>query len=95
MSHMSLPSKSALAASTIPAAVVALGYIFMSKGDQTQSSSSNSNNSRNNSNSSAGISSSFSHQFSQSSFNSQLQEKLQKVQRSRLDPIEEERDYWN
>ena len=90
MSHMSLPSKSALAASTIPAAVVALGYIFMSKGDQTQSSSSNSNNSRNNSNSS-----SFSHQFSQSSFNSQLQEKLQKVQRSRLDPIEEERDYWN
>ena len=91
MSHMSLPSKSALAASTIPAAVVALGYIFMSKGDQTQSSSSNSNNSRNNSSNS----SSFSHQFSQSSFNSQLQEKLQKVQRSRLDPIEEERDYWN
>ena len=84
MAHIQLPSKSTLAASTIPA-MVYLGYVFMTKtGDKTDS---NNNNNR--------VSSS---SCSPSSFNTELQEKLFKVQRSRLDPIEEEplseRDYW-
>ena len=86
MSHIQLPSKSTLAASTIPA-MVYLGYIFMTKtGDKTDSN--NNNNQLSSSSSSC----------SPSNFNTELQEKLAKVQRSRLDPIEEEplhdRDYW-
>ena len=91
MSHIQLPSKSTLAASTIPA-MVYLGYIFMTKtGDKTDS------NNNNNQLSSSSYSSS-STSCSPTNFNTELQEKLAKVQRSRLDPIEEEplheRDYW-
>ena len=83
MSHIQLPSKSTLAASTIPA-MVYLGYVLMTKtGDKTD---------RNNNNNKVSSS------CSTSNFNTELQEKLFKVQRSRLDPIEEEplreRDYW-
>ena len=89
LAPLSLPSKSTLAASTIPA-VVYLGYLMKSKYDQSYNNNSSSNRSSNNSNS---------HTFaapqqSFNNFNSQLQEKLQKVQRSRLDPIEEEKEYW-
>merc|ERR1711997_1008483 len=88
MSHIQLPSKSTLAASTIPA-MVYLGYIFMTKtGDKTDSNNNNNQVSSSSSSSSC----------SPSNFNTELQEKLFKVQRSRLDPIEEEpqreRDYW-
>ena len=84
MSHIPLPSKSTLAASTIPA-MVYLGYVIFTKtGEKTDSRGSRNNPQVNSS--------------SQSSFNTQLQDKLFKVQRSRLDPIEEEsiseRDYW-
>ena len=87
MSHISLPSKSTIAASTIPA-MVYLGYLMMSKSDQNGKNSSRSSYSNNNN-------STTSHQFTQNNFNSQLQEKLFKVQRSRLDPIEEEKEYWH
>ena len=84
MSHIQLPSKSTLAASTIPA-MVYLGYVFMTK---TGAKTDNNNNNNNQVSSSC----------SPSNFNTELQEKLFKVQRSRLDPIEEEplseRDYW-
>ena len=90
MSHLPLPSKSTIAASTIPA-MVYLGYLMMSKPDQN--SKNNSRPGYNNNNNSTTTTSQ--HQFTQNSFNSQLQEKLFKVQRSRLDPIEEEKDYWH
>ena len=89
LAPLSLPSKSTLAASTIPA-VVYLGYLMKSKYDQNYNNNTNcrpSNN--NNSNTFAAPQQSF------NNFNSQLQEKLQKVQRSRLDPIEEEKEYWH
>ena len=88
MSQMSLPSKSTLAASTIPAALY-LGYLIMTKSD-------NQNVNKNNSNSRTGynFNNSTSSQQSLNSFNSKLQEKLFQVQRSRLDPIEEEKQYW-
>ena len=87
MSHIHLPSKSTLAASTIPA-MVYLGYIFMTKNGDKRDSNNNSNQ----------VTSFSSSSCSPSNFNTELQEKLFKVQRSRLDPIEEEpqreRDYW-
>ena len=87
MSHISLPSKSTLAASTIPA-VVYLGYLMKTKYDQ-------SNNSMNNSSSKSSIKNNTSSSSSfQQAFSSQLQQKLEKVQRSRLDPIAEEKEYW-
>ena len=86
MSHLQLPSKSTLAASSIPA-MVYLGYVFLTKTGAKADSNNNNNNQ---------VSSSSS--CSPSNFNTELQEKLFKVQRSRLDPIEEEplseRDYW-
>ena len=85
MSHISLPSKSTLAASTIPA-VMYLGYLMKTKYDQSNSNNNNNNKSSINNNTS---SSSF-----QQAFGSQLQQKLEKVQRSRLDPIAEEKEYW-
>ena len=85
MSQIPFPSKSTLAASTIPA-MVYLGYVIMTK---------TTDNSDKNFNTSSHLTCSTS---SQSNFNSQLQDKLYKVQRSRLDPIEEEsiseKDYW-
>ena len=93
MSQMSLPSKSTLAASTIPA-VVYLGYLFMSKTDN-QNGHKNSSNSRTGYNFKNSNNNTFSSQQSLSSFNAKLQEKLFKVQRSRLDPIEEEKEYWH
>ena len=89
LAPLSLPSKSTLAASTIPA-VVYLGYLMKSKYDQSYNNNNNSRPSNNNnSNTFAAPQQSF------NNFNSQLQEKLQKVQRSRLDPIEEEKEYWH
>ena len=89
LAPLSLPSKSTLAASTIPA-VVYLGYLMKSKYDQSYKNNNNSRPSNNNnSNTFAAPQQSF------NNFNSQLQEKLQKVQRSRLDPIEEEKEYWH
>ena len=87
MSHISLPSKSTLAASTIPA-VVYLGYLMKSKYDQSCNSSDNNTNHKSSINNN-NTSSSF-----QQAFGSQLQQKLEKVQRSRLDPIAEEKEYW-
>ena len=85
MAQIPFPSKSTLAASTIPA-MVYLGYVIMTKTTE---------NSDKNFNTSSHLNCSTS---SQSNFNSQLQDKLYKVQRSRLDPIEEEsiseKDYW-
>ena len=86
MSHISLPSKSTLAASTIPA-VMYLGYLMKTKYDQ-------SNNSSNNSNNKSSINNNTSTSSFQQAFSSQLQQKLEKVQRSRLDPIAEEKEYW-
>ena len=86
MSHISLPSKSTLAASTIPA-VVYLGYLMKTKYDQ--SNSMNNSNNKSSINHNNNTSSSF-----QQAFSSQLQQKLEKVQRSRLDPIAEEKEYW-
>ena len=95
MSHISLPSKSTLAASTIPA-VMYLGYLMKTKYDQ--SNSSNNKSSINNNNSTSSFQQAFSNNTSSSSFqqafSSQLQQKLEKVQRSRLDPIAEEKEYW-
>ena len=90
LAPLSLPSKSTLAASTIPA-VVYLGYLMKSKYDQSYNNNNNSrpSNNNNNNNTFAAPQQSF------NNFNSQLQEKLQKVQRSRLDPIEEEKEYWH
>ena len=90
MSHISLPSKSTLAASTIPA-VVYLGYLMKTKYDQSSNNSMNNSNSKSsiNNNNNTSSSSSF-----QQAFSSQLQQKLEKVQRSRLDPIAEEKEYW-
>ena len=88
MSHISLPSKSTLAASTIPA-VVYLGYLMKSKYDQSNNSMNNSNSKSSINNNNTSSSSSF-----QQAFSSQLQQKLEKVQRSRLDPIAEEKEYW-
>ena len=88
MSHISLPSKSTLAASTIPA-VVYLGYLMKTKYDQSNNSMNNSNNKSSINNNTSSSSSSF-----QQAFSSQLQQKLEKVQRSRLDPIAEEKEYW-
>ena len=90
LAPLSLPSKSTLAASTIPA-VVYLGYLMKSKYDQSYNNNNNSNRCSNNNNSNTFAAP----QQSFNNFNSQLQEKLQKVQRSRLDPIEEEKEYWH
>ena len=61
-----------------------------SKYDQSyNNNNSRPSNNNNNSNTFAAPQQSF------NNFNSQLQEKLQKVQRSRLDPIEEEKEYWH
>ena len=88
MSHISLPSKSTLAASTIPA-VVYLGYLMKTKYDQSNNTMNNSNSKSSINNNNTSSSSSF-----QQAFSSQLQQKLEKVQRSRLDPIAEEKEYW-
>ena len=88
LAPLSLPSKSTLAASTIPA-VVYLGYLMKSKYDQSYNNNNSRPSNNNNSNTFAAPQQSF------NNFNSQLQEKLQKVQRSRLDPIEEEKEYWH
>ena len=88
LAPLSLPSKSTLAASTIPA-VVYLGYLMKSKYDQSYKNNNSRPSNNNNSNTFAAPQQSF------NNFNSQLQEKLQKVQRSRLDPIEEEKEYWH
>ena len=69
--------------------MVYLGYLMMSKPDQNNKSNSRPGYTNNNTTTTS------QHQFTQNSFNSQLQEKLFKVQRSRLDPIEEEKDYWH
>ena len=88
MSHISLPSRSTLAASTLPA-VVYLGYLMKSRYDQSNNIDNASNSTSRNSNN-AHTTLSF-----QQAFNSQLQHKLEKVKRSRLDPIEEEKEYWS
>ena len=85
----SLSVKSTLAASTVPA-MVYLGYIMKSKYDQSYNNNSNYNGpSNNNNNKNRSDNNTF------DNFDSQLQKKLQEVQRRRLDPIEEEKEYWH
>ena len=76
---LSLSVKSTLAASTVPA-MVYLGYIMKSKYDQSTNVPSNNNNKDRSDNNTF------------DNFDSQLQKKLQEVQRRRLDPIEEEKE---
>ena len=86
---LSLSVKSTLAASTVPA-MVYLGYIMKSKYDQSYSNNSNYNGPSNNNNNNRSDNNTF------DNFDSQLQKKLQEVQRRRLDPIvEEEKENWH
>ena len=83
---LSLSVKSTLAASTVPA-MVYLGYIMKSKYDQSYNNNSNDYGpSNNNNNKNRSDNNTF------DNFDSQLQKKLQEVQRRRLDPIEEEKE---
>ena len=83
---LSLSVKSTLAASTVPA-MVYLGYLMKSKYDQSYNNNSNYNGpSNNNNNKNRSDNNTF------DNFDSQLQKKLQEVQRRRLDPIEEEKE---
>ena len=85
---LSLSVKSTLAASTVPA-MVYLGYLMKSKYDQSYNNNSNDNIPSNNNNKNRSGNNTF------DNFDSQLQKKLQEVQRRRLDPIEEEKEYWH
>ena len=86
---LSLSVKSTLAASTVPA-MVYLGYLMKSKYDQSYNNNSNYNGPSNNNNKK-----NRSDNNTFDNFDSQLQKKLQEVQRRRLDPIEEEKEYWH
>ena len=85
---LSLSVKSTLAASTVPA-MVYLGYIMKSKYDQSYNNNSNYNVPSNNNNKDRSDNNTF------DNFDSQLQKKLQEVQRRRLNPIEEEKENWH
>ena len=85
---LSLSVKSTLAASTVPA-MVYLGYLMKSKYDQSYNNNSNDYGPSNNSNMNRSDNNTF------DNFDSQLQKKLREVQRRRLDPIEEEKEYWH
>ena len=82
---LSLSVKSTLAASTVPA-MVYLGYLMKSKYDQSYNNNSNDNGPSNNNYKNRSDKNTF------DNFDSQLQKKLQEVQRRRLDPIEEEKE---
>ena len=85
---LSLSVKSTLAASTVPA-MVYLGYLMKSKYDQSYNNNSNDYGPSNNNYKNRSDNNTF------DNFDSQLQKKLQEVQRRRLDPIEEEKEYWH
>ena len=86
---MSIPRNSILAATTLPA-VVYLGLLMKSRYEQNCNKNIHIYNYNNNNSNIFTIP-----QQSLNSFHSELQDKLHKVQRSRLDPIEEEREYWH
>ena len=97
---LSLSVKSTLAASTVPA-MVYLGYLMKSKYDQSYNNNSNdygpsnNNNNKNRSDNNSDINKFDAPQQTFDNFDSQLQKKLHEVQRRRLDPIEEEKEYWH
>ena len=86
---MSIPRNSILAATTLPA-VVYLGLLMKSRYEQNCNKNIHIYNCNNNNSNIFTIP-----QQSLNSFHSELEDKLHKVQRSRLDPIEEEREYWH